>query len=373
MRIALLVLAGSLAAQEPAPAPDGKALYLAHCATCHGNEGRGDGPTRVDPRPRDLSSGLFVFGNTRDAIHKTILGGIQPAMPAFESVLGEAMRQAVVDHVLTLMPETIEASEAQSRMAVGTHAVVVRGHLPATREQRFALGHGLVIGMPGGFTAEYRSDDVRYLGTYAGGFLDRTDWRGRGGTPLRLLGQPLHLESGRLPAAPFRTGQNVPLAARLTATAVRGPVAVLEYELRSEKGTTEARVQETLRALDRPPLRGLVREVRVTGTGGGSFTGLFLPPGTPQGGPVLEEHTVPERESLRQWRVVAPRRAGQDLHLWLAVRIEGAAPRAANAFPGTGLLPFATGSDRARIRIVIATSGDAGVAARAAVAEELER
>jgi mono/diheme cytochrome c family protein len=45
---ATLVLAtalptGRLASQPPAAAP-GRQLYLAHCATCHGTSGRGDGP-----------------------------------------------------------------------------------------------------------------------------------------------------------------------------------------------------------------------------------------------------------------------------------------------------------------------------------------
>ena len=41
--LASVPLTGRLAAQ-PYPAPRGQALYLTHCATCHGASGRGDGP-----------------------------------------------------------------------------------------------------------------------------------------------------------------------------------------------------------------------------------------------------------------------------------------------------------------------------------------
>ena len=48
------------------PAPDlaaGRAAYEANCARCHGSTGAGDGPdsTRLIPRPRDFSEGLYKF------------------------------------------------------------------------------------------------------------------------------------------------------------------------------------------------------------------------------------------------------------------------------------------------------------------------
>ena len=43
--------------EAPAPAPTGEEIYQAQCATCHGTEGRGDGPLaqRLDRRPADLT------------------------------------------------------------------------------------------------------------------------------------------------------------------------------------------------------------------------------------------------------------------------------------------------------------------------------
>lgn len=48
------VAAGPAAAQDPA---NGQALFLAHCAYCHGETGVGDGPRAavLNPQPKDLT------------------------------------------------------------------------------------------------------------------------------------------------------------------------------------------------------------------------------------------------------------------------------------------------------------------------------
>ena len=58
---ALVALAASASAEEGALA--GQALYEQHCTTCHGAEGKGDGPAGIDvlPMPRDFSVGQFKF------------------------------------------------------------------------------------------------------------------------------------------------------------------------------------------------------------------------------------------------------------------------------------------------------------------------
>lgn len=40
----------------------GKALYLEHCAACHGKEGKGDGPDAKDlnPKPRNHTDGNYM-------------------------------------------------------------------------------------------------------------------------------------------------------------------------------------------------------------------------------------------------------------------------------------------------------------------------
>ncbi|PYM81561.1 MAG: cytochrome C, partial [Candidatus Rokuibacteriota bacterium] len=50
----------------PASAPPGRRLYVRWCATCHGPDGRGNGPAAPSliPRPRDFTRGLFKYKST---------------------------------------------------------------------------------------------------------------------------------------------------------------------------------------------------------------------------------------------------------------------------------------------------------------------
>lgn len=98
-------------APRPPSAPDGKALFAAHCAVCHGPEGRGDGPAAylLWPRPRDFSKGLFKIRSTpsgslptdEDLLHVITNGMLGSSMPAWRQ-LPEADRRALVEHVKTL-------------------------------------------------------------------------------------------------------------------------------------------------------------------------------------------------------------------------------------------------------------------------------
>lgn len=66
-----LLLALLVPAAAP-PAPEGRALYMRHCATCHGPAGRGDGPDAelFVTRPRDLGEGVLAAYPTADLVRR---------------------------------------------------------------------------------------------------------------------------------------------------------------------------------------------------------------------------------------------------------------------------------------------------------------
>ena len=63
LAIVLLALAAPAAWAEGDGPPPGKAAYEQHCVSCHGVEGKGDGPAGIAvlPMPRDFSVGQFKF------------------------------------------------------------------------------------------------------------------------------------------------------------------------------------------------------------------------------------------------------------------------------------------------------------------------
>ncbi len=98
----------------PAPAPDpmraeAKAFFGARCVPCHGDRGRGDGPTGkvLTPTPRNFADKAWQRSVTDAHIEKVILGGgpsigKSPLMPAHSDLgdqpeLLDAMRRLVRD------------------------------------------------------------------------------------------------------------------------------------------------------------------------------------------------------------------------------------------------------------------------------------
>jgi mono/diheme cytochrome c family protein len=68
--LAAMVIAGSAPYASPvaaqsrsAPAPDGRDLFVAHCASCHGATGRGDGPVAESLRARPADLTQFAIRN----------------------------------------------------------------------------------------------------------------------------------------------------------------------------------------------------------------------------------------------------------------------------------------------------------------------
>jgi cytochrome c oxidase cbb3-type subunit 3 len=99
-------------------------IYRAHCASCHGDEGRGgrNGP--------DLSAGHYNYGTTPEAIRTTFMQGRKSVMPAMGgSTLGEVDLGELVAYVQSLSKGSGPATayEVQGKELFARHCVVCHG------------------------------------------------------------------------------------------------------------------------------------------------------------------------------------------------------------------------------------------------------
>lgn len=96
--------------ERPADGPDervsGQAVFSANCATCHGQDGSGNGPAAVglEPPPSDLADATWTTGDgSLEAIVNTIENGSPgTAMIAWKGTLTQAQIDAVADYVHSL-------------------------------------------------------------------------------------------------------------------------------------------------------------------------------------------------------------------------------------------------------------------------------
>jgi len=86
----------------------GARLYAERCSVCHGEHGRGDGPTApaLVPPPRDFGAAAFWKGRTTAELSAVVKGG-KPGtmMPPFGGVLSDAEIDAVVAHLRRFEPQ----------------------------------------------------------------------------------------------------------------------------------------------------------------------------------------------------------------------------------------------------------------------------
>ncbi|MCY1020981.1 c-type cytochrome [Pyxidicoccus sp. MSG2] len=82
--------------QDPTAVGNGKAVFQANCASCHGAQGQG----LIGP---NLTDGFWLHGAKPVAIHKVVAEGVVArGMPAWERTLGAERVRAVAAYVLTL-------------------------------------------------------------------------------------------------------------------------------------------------------------------------------------------------------------------------------------------------------------------------------
>jgi mono/diheme cytochrome c family protein len=86
---------------------EGKALYLANCAACHGEQGAGNGPAAagLSPPPADLCR-VVRWTMAGDGYLMWAIGdggiALGTSMPAFKDALGEAEHWKIVRYLRTL-------------------------------------------------------------------------------------------------------------------------------------------------------------------------------------------------------------------------------------------------------------------------------
>lgn len=86
----------------------GQTLFATHCALCHGETGKGDGPVGVtlNPRPADLTQHAIVGVHTDSQLFEWISNGFPGSqMPAFQSTLSDTERWHLVNFIRSLAPQ----------------------------------------------------------------------------------------------------------------------------------------------------------------------------------------------------------------------------------------------------------------------------
>jgi mono/diheme cytochrome c family protein len=81
---------------------DAKALYVANCAPCHGDKGRGDGPAApgLNPKPADHSS-VAVQNETDGSLFWKLSEGRAP-MPGYKKIFSDNQRWELIIFIRTL-------------------------------------------------------------------------------------------------------------------------------------------------------------------------------------------------------------------------------------------------------------------------------
>jgi mono/diheme cytochrome c family protein len=234
----------------PTELREAQVTFVELCAPCHGVLGDGKGTAVLDRPARSFKDGGFSFGNTNEALVRTLKSGIPGTpMPAFGGQVPDERIKELARLVQFMGPGGEPEPPRGTELVVKDRPLMVRGKFPALEGEEGELVRGLMFGEPSGMSFQYSIDDVRLESVRLGGFINRDDWGGRGGSPLRPLGKVIHAPKDPAHPAMWRRSSGGSLKAALRSTSTAGGVAALSYELVTSKGEVLASCEERPRML----------------------------------------------------------------------------------------------------------------------------
>lgn len=85
---------------------EGRKVYEANCAVCHGVEGKGDGAAAVplEPKPRDFTDAKYMNTRTTTALRQVIAeggqsAGLSPIMVGWSATLSPDQIESVLHYI----------------------------------------------------------------------------------------------------------------------------------------------------------------------------------------------------------------------------------------------------------------------------------
>jgi mono/diheme cytochrome c family protein len=131
---------------SPEMVSKGRELFKANCASCHGDNGKGDGPSAVtmEPKPRNFHSlSAWKNGSKISQMYKTLQEGIPGGgMAAFNYMLPED-RFALIHFIRTLAskqpqdsPDDLKQLDATYQLAKGLN---IAGQIPIKKAMRIVV------------------------------------------------------------------------------------------------------------------------------------------------------------------------------------------------------------------------------------------
>jgi mono/diheme cytochrome c family protein len=147
------VSAAGAAAPVPLDDPylkNGRAIYLAHCAACHGERAQGDGASAAGfaTKPSNLADGRLMNPLPDEFLENIIrrggpAEGLSPGMPAFAQYLGETQIRDVIAYVRSLASPPFEPRTVPALVTVpgAPHQPIFFSHLIHAGKYQIACQH----------------------------------------------------------------------------------------------------------------------------------------------------------------------------------------------------------------------------------------